>query len=150
MVKEAFDQKIPHMESKSVDDLAKIAAWIIEEGKDYNLWLFEGEMGAGKTTLIKAISKALAIVDTVSSPTFSLVHEYRDKQNETFYHFDFYRLNRESEAIEIGVDEYFSSGELCFVEWASKIPSLLPDRYLKITIQSIDANTRKIELTRHD
>ena len=136
MVEQSFDQKVPYMTSKSLDDLEKVAAWIIEEGEAYDLWLFEGEMGSGKTTLIKEICKAFEVVDTVSSPTFSLINEYR--------------LDHESEAIDLGVDEYFYSGKLCFIEWASKIPSLLPDRYLKITIQSIDTNTRKIELTRHD
>ena len=150
MVEQLFDQKVPYMISKRLDDLEKVAAWIIEEGEAYDLWLFEGEMGSGKTTLIKEICKAFEVVDTVSSPTFSLINEYRNNQDRVFYHFDFYRLDHESEAIDLGVDEYFYSGKLCFIEWASKIPSLLPDRYLKITIQSIDANTRKIELTRHD
>ena len=150
MVEQSFDQNVPCKTSKSLDDLEEVAAWIVDEGKAYNLWLLEGEMGAGKTTLIKEICRVFEVVDTVNSPTFSLVNEYRNKQNRVFYHFDFYRLNQESEAIDIGVDEYFYSGELCFIEWASKIPSLLPDRYLKISIQSIDANTRKIELTRHD
>lgn len=150
MVEQLFDQKVPYMTSKRLDDLEKVAAWIIEEGEAYNLWLFEGEMGSGKTTLIKEICKAFEVIDTVSSPTFSLVNEYRNNQDRVFYHFDFYRLDHESEAIDLGVDEYFYSGELCFIEWASKIPSLLPDRYLRITIQSIDTNTRKIELTRHD
>ena len=150
MVEQSFDQKVPYMTSKSLDDLEKVAAWIVEEGEAYNLWLFEGEMGSGKTTLIKEICKAFEVVDTVSSPTFSLINEYRNNQDRVFYHFDFYRLDHESEAIDLGVDEYFYSGKLCFIEWASKIPSLLPDRYLKITIQPIDTNTRKIELTRHD
>ena len=150
MVEQLFDQKVPYMISKRLDDLEKVAAWIIEEGEAYDLWLFEGEMGSGKTTLIKEICKAFEVVDTVSSPTFSLINEYRNNQDRVFYHFDFYRLDHESEAIDLGVDEYFYSGKLCFIEWASKIPSLLPDRYLKITIQSIDTNTRKIELTRHD
>ncbi len=106
-------------------------------------------MGAGKTTLIKAIGEVFNITDTITSPTFSLVNEYQNTEGRIFYHFDFYRIKTEEEAADIGVDEYFHSGEYCFVEWPSMIPSLLPDKYILIKIDIISATERKIILAKN-
>ena len=97
---------------KDIHQLGALAEKIIEIAADYSIWLFEGEMGAGKTTLIQAICKAIGVVDQVTSPTYTLIHEYRDPSNQVYYHFDFYRLNQLKEAIDIGCQEYFDSGNL--------------------------------------
>lgn len=121
--------------SESINDLTQIAEKIIDFAEGKNVWLFNGEMGAGKTTLIKYICEKLQVEDNVSSPTFSIVNEYRTTDNNLVYHFDFYRINDESEALDIGVEEYFDSGRLCMIEWPEKIPSLIPDKYLSINIE---------------
>ena len=132
----------------SSESLSSAAKQIISFSEDTAVWLFEGQMGAGKTTLIKAICEEFNVKDNVSSPTFSLVNEYRNSNGEIFFHFDFYRIKTEEEASDIGVDEYFYSGEYCFVEWPSMIPSLLPDEYIYINIEIISENVRKICLSR--
>ncbi|WP_339794996.1 tRNA (adenosine(37)-N6)-threonylcarbamoyltransferase complex ATPase subunit type 1 TsaE [uncultured Imperialibacter sp.] len=126
--------------------LPEIASQIIGLAGESKVWIFEGELGAGKTTLIKELCEQLEVVDNVSSPTFSIVNEYETTEGETIYHFDFYRIKSEAEAADIGVDEYFYSGNYCFIEWPSKIPSLLPEEYLKITLILVSGNQRKILL----
>ncbi len=105
-------------------------------------------MGAGKTTLIKEIVKQLGVSDRVSSPTFAIVNEYETEKGTPIYHFDFYRLKTESECLNIGVEEYFDSGNLCLIEWASKIGKFLPDKYLLISIISDAEGRREVELKR--
>jgi tRNA threonylcarbamoyladenosine biosynthesis protein TsaE len=95
---------------------------------------FFGEMGSGKTTFIKSLCKALGVSENVSSPTFALVNEYADKNQKPVYHFDFYRIEKEQEARDIGIDEYFNSGQYCFVEWSEKILHLLPEDAVRIHI----------------
>lgn len=136
---------------RDIEELDEIAKKIISFSSDLIFWIFEGDMGAGKTTLIKSICKALKVVDPVTSPTYSLVNEYLTEDNKTIYHFDFYRINDEEEAIDIGAEEYFDSGNYCFIEWSSKIPSLLPEsNFLTIAIEQIEQDQRMITLTRHD
>ena len=106
-------------------------------------------MGSGKTTLIKAIAEQFEIEDNVHSPTFNIVNEYRNLEDDIFYHFDFYRIKNENEAMDIGTEEYFDSGDLCFVEWPEKISSLLPDQYLKIDLEIISNTARKINVSHH-
>ena len=108
---------------------------------------FEGEMGAGKTTTIRALAAALGVADDVSSPTFSLVNEYRDGQNRPVYHFDFYRIDSVGEADRIGAAEYFDSGYLCLVEWPGRVEGLLPRPYLKIHIVVDADESRNINFT---
>jgi tRNA threonylcarbamoyladenosine biosynthesis protein TsaE len=127
-----------------LDELELVGKKIIREFPDMKIWLFEGEMGAGKTTLIKQICKDLGVIDKVTSPTFSIINEYQTVEGDTIYHFDFYRLKHESEALDIGADEYFSSGSLCLLEWPSKITSLIPSAHLEINISIIEENKRKI------
>jgi len=95
---------------------------------------FFGEMGAGKTTFIKAICRSLGVNENVSSPTFAIVNEYEDKEGDPVYHFDFYRIENEQEAIDIGIREYFSSGHYCLIEWPEKILHLLPEETVKVFI----------------
>ncbi|MFN3942314.1 MAG: tRNA (adenosine(37)-N6)-threonylcarbamoyltransferase complex ATPase subunit type 1 TsaE [Flavobacterium sp.] len=103
----------------------------------------EGEMGAGKTTLIKAICEVMGVKSPVSSPTFSLVNEYESNAGILF-HFDLYRLKEETEALDFGIEDYLDSGNYCFIEWFDKIPNLLPAHYHLINISIVNNNTRKI------
>lgn len=107
--------------------------------------VFEGSMGMGKTTLIKSLVKALAIDDVTGSPTFGLVNHYESDDN-IVYHFDFYRIEREEEAFDIGFEEYLYSGAWCFIEWAERVSSYLPERYTTLEIQWIDTDKRKLKI----
>ncbi len=138
-----FEINSPQEIQSKCDEIFQFA-----DGK--TIWVFEGEMGAGKTTLIKQFCTYLKVVDAVSSPTFSLVNVYENQAGDEMYHFDFYRIENEMEAVDIGCDEYFYSGNYCMIEWAGKIPNLLPQQYLKISIKLGKENNRLIELTHHD
>ncbi|MEO9964670.1 MAG: tRNA (adenosine(37)-N6)-threonylcarbamoyltransferase complex ATPase subunit type 1 TsaE [Reichenbachiella sp.] len=127
----------------NLNEIDQIAKRIIDYAGDETIWIFEGEMGAGKTTLIKAICRAIGIVDETSSPTFALVNVYENSSKEEFYHFDFFRINDELEALDIGCDEYFYSDRPCFIEWPGKIPRLIPTKNLKISI-ILDAESNRI------
>lgn len=107
---------------------------------------FEGEMGAGKTTLIRSLAATLGIADDVSSPTFALVNEYRDGQRKPVYHFDFYRIESLDEAERMGAAEYLDSGYLCLVEWPARVAALLPTPRLEVRIEVLSAESREIEL----
>jgi tRNA threonylcarbamoyladenosine biosynthesis protein TsaE len=121
----------------SLEELPAVASWILEETTSPIL-LFKGEMGAGKTTLIKELCRAMNVEDEVSSPTFSLVNEYRSPEGPV-YHFDFYRLDDEEEAMDIGLEEYFYSGDPCLVEWPQKIRNLIPHESALVQIEMQDA-----------
>jgi tRNA threonylcarbamoyladenosine biosynthesis protein TsaE len=122
----------------SIDELQDVAKKIITENPN-KVILFHGKMGVGKTTLIKAISKELGVEDATSSPTFSLVNEYKTNGNMFVYHFDVYRIKSETEALDLGIDEYLYSGNWCFIEWAEKIPNLIPDAHTIINLsQTVD------------
>ena len=129
----------------SLDKINEIAHKILTENT-HKILLFQGEMGAGKTTLIKALCKVLTVHDAISSPAFSLVNEYETEAGEILYHFDFYRIKNQQEALDMGAEDYFYSGNYCFIEWAEKIPDLIPDNHSIIKIESIDSNTRKLTL----
>ena len=109
----------------SVAELDDIAAGVLEFADQYKLFLMHGEMGAGKTTLVKAFCKMLGVEETVNSPTFSIVHEYRSKVNETVYHFDLYRIKNQTELYDIGFEQYLDNAGYCFIEWPEKAASLL-------------------------
>jgi len=126
-----------------LSEIDNIAEKIISQAQ-HKIILFNGQMGAGKTTLIKALSKYLKVVDVANSPTFSIVNEYQTSTNDSIYHFDLYRLNDEEEAYDMGIDEYFDSGKWCFIEWPEKTPNLIPDEYHQINFEIIDENLRKI------
>ena len=124
-----------------LNDLPNTAKQIIQHAKGEKVWLFQGDMGSGKTTIIKAICTELGVLDNVNSPTFSIVNEYRNLEDQVFYHFDFYRLQTESEALDIGIHEYFDSGNYCFVEWPDKVRTHLPLEYIEVDISgTIHAN----------
>jgi tRNA threonylcarbamoyladenosine biosynthesis protein TsaE len=131
-------------------DLVKVSKQIIEFGGEEKIWLFEGQMGAGKTTIIKALCEGLGVTDHVTSPSYSLINEYLTKDQKAIYHFDFYRIKDQSEAVDIGCEEYFYSGNLCLIEWPSLISDLLPDKYLKIRIDIASPTQRNIQLSRYE
>jgi tRNA threonylcarbamoyladenosine biosynthesis protein TsaE len=134
---------------RSEKEIGKAARQIIDFSDNLKNWLFYGEMGAGKTTLITAICREYKIVDLVNSPSFAIINEYQDEQGKSFFHFDFYRLKQETEAMTLGLEEYFYSGSICMIEWPSKIPNLLPETYLKITLEIISDNSRLIIVDKH-
>lgn len=127
-----------------LDDAAKK---IIAAAQDERIFIFEGEMGAGKTTLIKALASALGVTEIVTSPTFSIVNEY-DADGKIIYHFDFYRIKNLQEAYDIGYEEYFYSGNLCFIEWPEKIAPLLPEHYLRIEIMVKNETVRVVSISK--
>ena len=130
----------------SLDEIKQVAKKILAE-KPNKVILFHGAMGIGKTTLIKALAKELGVNDATSSPTFSLVNEYQADDNQMVYHFDMYRLKSEIEALDMGIEDYLYSGNWCFIEWAEKIPNLLPDDFSTINLsQSVDGK-RNLRLT---
>ena len=130
----------------SIEQLESVAQQIITE-QPPKVILFHGEMGVGKTTLIKQLCKILGVTAATSSPTFSLVNEYETVTNQTVYHFDFYRLKNEMEALDMGADDYFYSGNWCFIEWAEKIPNLIPEEHAIITIELVEDGKRHLTLT---
>ncbi|MFT5642150.1 MAG: tRNA threonylcarbamoyladenosine biosynthesis protein TsaE [Cyclobacteriaceae bacterium] len=131
-------------------ELATFAEEIIVDIKNTPVVLFEGEMGTGKTTFIKLICEKMGVEDSMSSPTFSIVNEYLDEYGETIYHFDLYRLTSLKEAIDIGIEEYLFSGNVCLIEWPQIIVDELPDQYLKISINLVEGNKREIIVSSHE
>ncbi|TDD74951.1 tRNA (adenosine(37)-N6)-threonylcarbamoyltransferase complex ATPase subunit type 1 TsaE [Flavobacterium caseinilyticum] len=130
----------------SIDQLEEVAKQILAQNPK-KVILFHGEMGVGKTTLIKQLCKSLGVTGATSSPTFSLVNEYEADDNQLVYHFDFYRLNDEVEALDMGIDDYLYSGNWCFIEWAEKIPNLIPQTHSVITITLLDDGKRSLQLS---
>lgn len=130
----------------SLDQLDEAVRFLIREGSQELIWVFQGPMGAGKTTLIRALAQAFEVIDPVSSPTFGIVNEYHTAKGEEIYHFDFYRVEDPSEALDIGIEEYFYGGNRCWIEWAEKIAEYVPEDFLLIRIEPISPKTRKLTL----
>ncbi len=129
----------------SIKDLNLIVKEILATAKSKS-FLFYGEMGVGKTTLIKALCKELGIEDVAHSPTFSLVNEYHTSKNDIVYHFDFYRIEDENEAYDIGIEDYFYADAWCFIEWPQNIENLLPLESTEIHLSVLDNGQRNIQL----
>ena len=131
----------------SQDELPQVAEAVIRALGRRTVVALRGEMGAGKTTLIREIVAQLGATDTVTSPTFALVNQYKGSGNRTIYHFDFYRIEELREAYDLGYEEYFYSGDICLVEWPEKIETLLPENTIqvRITVDSATARTFEIE-----
>lgn len=128
---------------ENIDQAAK--QLLAQTGSD-RVFAFHGEMGAGKTTFINALCKALQVKDSISSPTFSIINQYATADNTIVYHLDLYRLKSEQEAINAGVEDCLFSGNTCFVEWPEKAPAIFPDDSLYITIISTGTDMRKLSL----
>ncbi|HET6991292.1 MAG TPA: tRNA (adenosine(37)-N6)-threonylcarbamoyltransferase complex ATPase subunit type 1 TsaE, partial [Bacteroidia bacterium] len=112
---------------ESEDHLVEVSQKLLEFFPEKRIFAFHGELGAGKTTFIKALCVELGVKDTMSSPSFSLVNEYHDGKENPVYHFDLYRLKSPEEALDIGMEEYLYSGNYCFVEWPERAPEILPE-----------------------
>ena len=130
----------------SEEELPQVAEAILAAMNNRTVVVFRGEMGAGKTTLIREIVAALGSTDTVTSPTFAIVNQYRGTNDRPIYHFDFYRIEDIREAYDFGYEEYFYSGDLCLVEWPEKIESLLPEEIVTVHIALNDETTRTFEI----
>ncbi len=125
-------------------EIDSAAQFLFDNYKDKAIWLFDGPMGAGKTTLISAICREIGIRDDVQSPTFSIVNEYITTDGDTIYHFDCYRLKSETEAFDIGIEEYLYSGSRCLIEWPDKITNLLPNTAITIKVDIISDFERRV------
>ena len=132
---------------ESIEKINEAAKEFIKVMGDNTVFAFRGEMGAGKTTFIKAICEELGVEDVITSPTFAIVNEYRSNSGELVYHFDFYRIKDESEAFDFGYEDYFFSGSLCFIEWPERIESLLPHDVVNVTIKKDENEERTISIT---
>ncbi|WP_432670876.1 tRNA (adenosine(37)-N6)-threonylcarbamoyltransferase complex ATPase subunit type 1 TsaE [Flavobacterium sp. SM2513] len=130
----------------SIKEINEVAKKVLAANPN-KVILFNGEMGVGKTTFIKALCAAVGVNEATSSPTFSLVNEYHTENGDQVYHFDVYRLKSESEAYDMGMDEYLYSGAWNFIEWAEKIPSLIPDEYSVIDLKTMPDGNRHLVLT---
>lgn len=129
----------------SLEDLSEIASELISSAKNKTL-LFYGQMGVGKTTLIKELCQQLGVLDTISSPTFSLVNEYQTSRKEKVFHFDFYRITDEEEALDMGIEEYFVNNDWCLIEWPENIKNLLPLDAVQIHLTILDDGKRNIQI----
>lgn len=134
------------IEIKSLDTIAEAATDFIKLMGNNTVFAFHGEMGAGKTTFIKAICEKLGVDDVINSPTFAIINEYRSDSGELIYHFDFYRINKEEEAFDFGYEDYFFSGSICFIEWPERIASLLPHDTVHVTVKEVENSSRRVEI----
>ena len=130
---------------QSLEQIHETAREFISAMGDNTVFALYGKMGAGKTTFVKALCEELGVSDVITSPTFAIVNEYRSDENgELIYHFDFYRINKLSEVYDMGYEDYFYSGALCFIEWPELVEELLPGDAVKVTIEELEDGTRKI------
>ncbi len=128
-------------------DLEQAAVSVLDFAEGARFFIFEGDMGAGKTTFIKSLCRALGVDEVVSSPTFSIVNEYHSEE-KIIYHFDFYRIRSIQEAYDIGYEEYFYSDNICLIEWPEKIAELLPEEYIKVSISTISPTERLLSISK--
>ena len=131
---------------ESLDTINKTAKEFFDQIGEHTVFAFNGKMGAGKTTLIKAISETMGVKETVNSPTFSIVNEYEAADGRIIYHFDCYRINNVQEALDLGAEEYLYSGNLCFIEWSENIAPLLPDSLVNVDIEEVENGKRQINI----
>lgn len=125
-------------------DLMVVAKKLLLNFKDERIFAFYGKMGAGKTTFIQAICRALGSTDNITSPTFAIINEYSTSYNEPVFHFDFYRIKNISEAFDLGYEDYFYSGNYCCIEWPEMIEDLLPENIVKVRIEAQEDESRLI------
>ena len=131
-----------NIEIENIATIGTAAQAFVEQMGDDTVFAFYGTMGAGKTTFIKAICEELGVREEVTSPTFAIINEYRAGDGKPIFHFDFYRINRQEEAFDLGYEEYLYSGNRCFIEWPELIEALLPDHTVKVYIRETESGTR--------
>lgn len=131
---------------QSLDQIHEAARQFIEVMGDNTVFALYGKMGAGKTTFVKAVCEELGVTDVINSPTFAIVNEYRSDTGELIYHFDFYRIKKLDEVYDMGYEDYFYSGALCFIEWPELIDDLLPGNTIKVTIEELEDGSRTVTL----
>ena len=129
-----------------LNEIAQAAQAFIDAMDGRRIFAFYGAMGAGKTTFIRALCRALGVEDTVTSPTFAIVNEYATSEGEPIYHFDFYRIRRLSEAYDMGCEEYFQSGHLCLIEWPELVEDALSEETVRVTIETLPDGRRSITM----
>ena len=129
----------------TLDQINATAKAVLKDMANHKVFAFHGEMGAGKTTFIHALCEVMGVQDVVTSPTFSIINQYKTRDGQTVYHMDLYRIKDENEAINAGIEDCLYSGDICLVEWPEKAPGIFPDDTLHITIHSVDDNTRKLK-----
>lgn len=130
----------------SIEDYPIAARQFVEVMGNERIFAFYGKMGSGKTTLIKSICEELGVEDTINSPTFAIVNEYEDRENNTIYHFDFYRIKSLAEVYNMGYEEYLYSDAVCFMEWPELIEELLPEETIRVEIEENEDGTRTVTL----
>ena len=129
---------------QDINAIAEAAKEFVAAMGNRKVFAFYGKMGAGKTTFIKAVCEELGVEDVINSPTFAIVNEYVDGEGEPIYHFDFYRIKKEQEVLDIGYEDYVFSGNVCFMEWPELIENLLPDDAVKVTIEEEEEGKRVV------
>lgn len=129
---------------ESLETIGTTARQFIDQIGDRTVFAFNGKMGAGKTTFIKAICETMGVQETVNSPTFSIVNEYEAADGRIIYHFDCYRINKIQEALDLGAEEYLYSGNLCFIEWSENIAPILPDTVVNVDIEELENGKRNV------
>ena len=134
------------LEIKSLKTINQTAREFIDQIDDHTVFAFNGKMGAGKTTFIKAICETMGVKETVNSPTFSIVNEYEAADGRIIYHFDCYRINKIQEALDLGAEEYLYSGNLCFIEWSENIAPILPDSLVNVDIEEMENGNRNVTI----
>lgn len=135
-----------NLQLNNLSDLDFVAQQFIKKIGNRKVFAFYGEMGAGKTTFIKAICKAMGVTENITSPTFSLVNEYKDSDDNSIYHFDFYRIKNIDEAFDFGYEDYFYSGNICFIEWPELVETLLPTNVVEVKITVVENEQRLISI----
>ena len=130
----------------NIESIGKAAKEFVAQMGEHTIFAFYGKMGSGKTTFIKAICEELGVEDVITSPTFAIVNEYHTATtDEIIYHFDFYRIKKMEEVYDMGYEEYFYSGDLCFIEWPELIEDLLPEDAVRVNIHEIEGGKREVE-----
>lgn len=137
-------------EEVQLEEMSDLASDLLQSFGNQKVWQFIGDLGAGKTTLIKELCEKAGVQDIVQSPTFSMVNEYQTTDGEIIYHFDCYRLKNKEEALDFGIEEYLFSGNLCLVEWPQVIQSLFPDDFLTISLRNTPAGNRRVVVQTQD
>ena len=134
------------IEINNLNEIESAAKQFVSVIGDKKVFAFYGQMGAGKTTFIKAVCKELGVEETITSPTFAIVNEYKSGSRESIYHFDFYRINKLEEAYDFGYEDYFYSGNICFIEWPELVEPILPIDVAKVQIREYDNGKRVVEI----